>query len=430
MSQSHPCYKPDVLQDILKAKERGTEAYKKGQYGTATAEYSKAIANFSTAPIPVDPQSTTDPKVEPTALLGTLKSNRSASYFNEKKYEDALKDADDAVRLRPDWAKGYFRRAEVYRVLGRYSDALEAYEAAHQRDVRDRLILERLTKTKIILKDASMGLALHQLAPGRDLCQKSFMTPIQNMIFEYAVQMRNFIYFVENLASKECLVVDACWDIDGILKFAQKRGLKIVGAVVTHYHVDHVGGLPPPPFDRYRVRVDGLAKLLKKLPKIKAYVNPADIPGILKANPEIPHDRFSHTEDGGTLCLPMSLNIGLGGTVSGQSDHVSDGRSTIIQFIHTPGHTPGSQCILINGSRLLSGDTLFMGACGRVDFPDSDRDEMYHSLQHKLAALPDDVIVYPGHNYGGEMTTIENERQHGLLKPKPRDDFMREFANT
>ena len=70
-----------------------------------------------------------------------------------------------------------------------------------------------------------------------------------------------------------------------------------------------------------------------------------------------------------------------------------------IRFLHTPGHTPGSQCFLI-GDRLVAGDTLFVQGCGRVDLPGGDPEAMYHTLTGKLAKLPPDTVLYPGHHYG------------------------------
>ena len=70
-----------------------------------------------------------------------------------------------------------------------------------------------------------------------------------------------------------------------------------------------------------------------------------------------------------------------------------------IRFVHTPGHTPGSQCFLVDG-RLVSGDTLFVQGCGRVDLPGGDAEQLYESLTQKLAKLPDDTVLYPGHDYG------------------------------
>ncbi len=75
--------------------------------------------------------------------------------------------------------------------------------------------------------------------------------------------------------------------------------------------------------------------------------------------------------------------------------------SVPITLVHTPGHTPGSQCFLIDG-RLVAGDTLFLDGCGRTDLPGGDPDEMYRSLTQRLAAVPDDTMLYPGHQYSAE----------------------------
>ncbi|KAJ3207007.1 hypothetical protein HDU67_007815 [Dinochytrium kinnereticum] len=155
-----------------------------------------------------------------------------------------------------------------------------------------------MAKTRVHIKDDMMGLFFRQLQPGRDLCSKSFLAPIQNAVFDFAIQMRNFIYLIGSETDRTAFVVDACWDIDGILRTAKESNIQIVGAIITHHHIDHVGGIPPPPFDKWGVRVDGLAKLLKKLPDIKAYIHPNDIEEVVKANPEIDRDRFYPTKDG------------------------------------------------------------------------------------------------------------------------------------
>ena len=74
------------------------------------------------------------------------------------------------------------------------------------------------------------------------------------------------------------------------------------------------------------------------------------------------------------------------------------------ELMHTPGHTPGSQCFLVDG-RVVSGDTMFIDACGRVDFPGGNAEQMYYSLTQKLMALPDDTILFPGHNYARARRT-------------------------
>ena len=76
-----------------------------------------------------------------------------------------------------------------------------------------------------------------------------------------------------------------------------------------------------------------------------------------------------------------------------------------IQLLHTPGHTPGSQCFLVD-NRIVSGDTLFIGSCGRVDLPGSNPEQMYYSLTQKLMALPDETILFPGHNYAPTKPTL------------------------
>ena len=95
-----------------------------------------------------------------------------------------------------------------------------------------------------------------------------------------------------------------------------------------------------------------------------------------------------------------------------------------IQFIHTPGHTPGSQCFLVDGL-LVAGDTLFVQGCGRVDLPGSDPDAMYHSLTGKLAKLPENTILYPGHDYGPSRTsTIGDELRHNFyMRMTSLDDW-------
>ena len=104
-------------------------------------------------------------------------------------------------------------------------------------------------------------------------------------------------------------------------------------------------------------------------------------------------------------------------------DTLKVGRLTLT-FMHTPGHTPGSQCFLVDG-RLVSGDTLFIGSCGRTDLPGSDPSEMYYSLTQRLGALPDDTVLLPGHNYGGPASTIGDERrQNPFMRFASLGDFL------
>ncbi|MEM0272890.1 MAG: MBL fold metallo-hydrolase, partial [Thermoprotei archaeon] len=98
--------------------------------------------------------------------------------------------------------------------------------------------------------------------------------------------------------------------------------------------------------------------------------------------------------------------------------------------IHTPGHTQDSVCYVSEG-RVFTGDTLFVGECGRVDLPGGSAEQMYHTLFDKLSRLPDDTIVYPGHNYGATpYTTIGYEKKNNyVLKPRSLQEFL-EFMAT
>ena len=100
-----------------------------------------------------------------------------------------------------------------------------------------------------------------------------------------------------------------------------------------------------------------------------------------------------------------------------------------LRFIHTPGHTPGSQCFLVEEEgqpgRLVSGDTLFLGSCGRVDLPGSAPEAMYRSLNETLVRLPDDTIVFPGHLYGDPQGSLgEQKRTNPLMRVSGLEQFL------
>lgn len=203
--------------------------------------------------------------------------------------------------------------------------------------------------------------------------------------------MQNFVYLIGDPETRECVVVDPAWDIDAVLNTAATDGMRLRGALVTHTHPDHVGG------ELFGFDIPGVEKLLAKA-SLKVYVHKAEREFVRGFGSDLV------TVDGG--------------------DTVEVGRRTVT-FIHTPGHTPGSQCFLVDG-RLVSGDTLFIRSCGRTDLPGSDPKEMYYSLTQRLGALPDDTVVFPGHNYGGISTTIGSERQQNPMMRFPSmNDFLR-----
>ncbi|MBM3463094.1 MAG: MBL fold metallo-hydrolase [Armatimonadetes bacterium] len=184
--------------------------------------------------------------------------------------------------------------------------------------------------------------------------------------------MANFVYLIGSKRTRECLLVDPAWDIDALLQFVEKEQLKLVGALATHAHPDHVGG------DIFGLSIEGLPTLLARA-AVPVHVNRNEADSVRKATGISESDVRSHD--------------------SGDVLELGDVR---VRLIHTPGHTPGSQCFMLEGPEapyLVSGDTLFIQGCGRVDLPGGDPQQMYESLTQKLAKVPPQTILYPGHDY-------------------------------
>ena len=192
--------------------------------------------------------------------------------------------------------------------------------------------------------------------------------------------MENFVYLIGSKSTREVALIDPAWNIDGLLNHIEERDLKLCSVLVTHYHPDHVGG------GMGGHSIEGLAELLEKEP-VKTYVNKHEADGLKKV----------------TGLSDIDMNIVDSG------DHLKIGQNDI-EFLHTPGHTPGSQCFKVNDN-LISGDTLFIQGCGRVDLPGANSEDMFHSLR-KLSKLPDETIIYPGHNYGPkESESLEKVKE-------------------
>ena len=179
--------------------------------------------------------------------------------------------------------------------------------------------------------------------------------------------MENFAYLVGSKLSREVAVIDPAWDIDALLNLIDEKDYLLTAALVTHYHPDHCGGS----FGGNTVA--GVADLLEKR-EVRIYTHKLESDGLKKVT-GISETDMVKVESGDKLKI---------GDVE-------------VEFLHTPGHTPGSQCFKIK-QNLVSGDTLFVDGCGRVDLPGSNSEDMFHSLQ-KLATLPDDTLLLPGHNY-------------------------------
>lgn len=198
--------------------------------------------------------------------------------------------------------------------------------------------------------------------------------------------MQNFTYIVGCKSTREVAIVDPAWDIDGLLNLLQERDYKLKAALVTHYHPDHCGG------SFGQNTVDGVAELLAKDP-VKIYTHKLEAEGLKKVT-GISDSDMAKVDSGD------KLNIG----------------DIEVEFLHTPGHTPGSQCFRVKQT-LVSGDTLFIDGCGRVDLPGSNSEDMYHSIR-KLAALPDDTLLLPGHNYSAVPHAT-------MADTKARNPYMR-----
>jgi len=203
--------------------------------------------------------------------------------------------------------------------------------------------------------------------------------------------MQNFVYLIGDPVTRECIVVDPAWEIDEIVRQVAADEMRLTGVLVTHTHQDHVGG------HLFGFDIPGVEDLLARA-SAKVYVHKAEREFLKGFGSDL-----VKVEGGDTVAV---------------------GRVTVT-FIHTPGHTPGSQCFLVDG-RLVSGDTLFIRSCGRTDLPGSDPAQMYDSLTRRLGALPDDTVVFPGHNYGGTVTTIGDEKRHNpMMRFASMNDFLR-----
>lgn len=185
-----------------------------------------------------------------------------------------------------------------------------------------------------------------------------------------ATQMRNFAYLIGDRQTGDAVLVDPAYAAGDLVDALESDGMRLSGVLVTHHHPDHVGG------SMMGFTLKGLPELLDRV-SVPVHVNTHEAQWVSRVT-----------------------GIPLGDLTAHSHGDVVDVGDIPIELLHTPGHTPGSQCFLLDG-RLVAGDTLFLEGCGRTDFPGGDVDEMFRSLQ-QLAALKGDPTVFPGHWYSAE----------------------------
>ena len=230
-------------------------------------------------------------------------------------------------------------------------------------------------------------LYFRQLLAGRDFARSA----------PGAAEMRNFVYLIGDRESRECVVVDPAWGVSDLVELVRKDGMTLTGALATHHHPDHVGGDLMGMAD-----VEGLPELLRECP-VPVYCQRAEAEWIRKGTGVGASD----------LSLVDSGDVVRVGAVE-------------IAVMHTPGHTPGSQCFVV-ANRLIAGDTLFLDGCGRTDFPGGDSDEMYRSLHQRLAKLPDDTVLFPGHLYSADPSASlgDTRKTNYVFRMRSIEDWRR-----
>jgi glyoxylase-like metal-dependent hydrolase (beta-lactamase superfamily II) len=190
-------------------------------------------------------------------------------------------------------------------------------------------------------------------------------------------QMANYTYIIADEDSDLAAVIDPSWELDKIFAVLKRNGWTAKYVVNTHSHFDHVLG------NEQVASVTG-AKIIQ-------------------------HENSKLAKD---ISVKDGQTIELG--------------STLLRVLHTPGHSEDSVCLVLDDQLVFTGDTLFVGNCGRVDLPGSDPAKMYHSLFDVVAKLDEKLVVYPGHNYGTtETSTIGRERSTNfVLQPKSQQEFL------
>jgi len=232
-------------------------------------------------------------------------------------------------------------------------------------------------------------LYFRQLLSGRDFARGD----------QIARQMVNFAYLIGDRATGEAVIVDPAYAVQDLLDVAAADGMTVTGVLATHYHPDHVGG------DFGGWSVEGIGALLEVV----------DVP--------------VHVQKEELTLVERTTGVDQSHLVGHDSGDVVQVGSIEVALIHTPGHTPGSQCFLVDG-RLVAGDTLFLEGCGRTDLPGADPVAMYESITQRLARVPDDAVLFPGHMYSAQPSQSmgETRQSNYVFWPRSVEEWMAMFG--
>ena len=229
------------------------------------------------------------------------------------------------------------------------------------------------------------GLFFRQLLAGEDFAVGD----------EFATTMRNHVYVIGDAATREVVMVDPAYDVAALVNWADHSGLRLVGALATHYHADHIGG------DIFGEHIQGLVDLLE-IVDIPVHVQKAEVPWVIEMSGAPKSSLVAHLDD-----------------------DVVDVGSVGVRLLHTPGHTQGSQCFVV-GDNLVTGDTLFVEGCGRTDLPGADPNEMYTSL-HRLSSLPGHFMLWPGHHYSTDRSApLDEVKRHNPVLARVERQLWRQ----
>jgi hydroxyacylglutathione hydrolase len=193
---------------------------------------------------------------------------------------------------------------------------------------------------------------------------------------------RNFSYLVADLSTQQAAIFDPAWEIESLLSRINGQKLHLNYIINTHAHFDHIQG-----------------------------------------NIEIKR------RTGAKIVMHKS-SLALKDLGVSDGEQISLSPRVVLKFIHTPGHSPESMCIQVNGHALITGDTLFIGECGRTDLPGGDASNLFDSFE-RLRILEPSLIIYPGHDYGKtpSSTLGEELKTNYTLAKRTRDEFVK-FMST